>query len=127
MKRRAVYGNRLAAFAQIYMELADGSKSPFITNEDWVAGTDRIAESDPVDGERIDLNISDDDWTTTSEPPSRFTTAYILLPSTRKLVAEEVNRVKEVERLPAKRIPFSPSGSRLSISAKISLVTCAFI
>ena len=32
MKRRAVYGNRLAAFAQIYMELADGSKSTFITN-----------------------------------------------------------------------------------------------
>ena len=65
-ERRAVYGNRLTAFAQIHMELADGSKLTFITNEQWVARTGRIIESDPIYGERIDLNISNEDWMTAS-------------------------------------------------------------
>ncbi|CAF4909947.1 unnamed protein product, partial [Rotaria sp. Silwood1] len=50
---------------------------------------------------------------TAPEPPARFTPVYILPPSSRKLVAEEVNRVREVERLPAKRILSSPSGKQI--------------
>jgi alpha-L-rhamnosidase len=113
MRHRAVYGNRLAAFAQIHMELADGTKSTFATNEQWVVGTGRIIESDPIYGERVDLNISNDDWMTAPEPPPRFTPAHILPPSPRKLIAEEVNRVQEVERLPAKRMLSSPSGKQI--------------
>ncbi|CAF2714765.1 unnamed protein product [Rotaria sp. Silwood2] len=113
MKRRAVYGNKLAAFAQIHIELVDGSKLTFITNEQWIAGTGRITESDPIYGERVDMNVSNDDWMTAPEPPARFTPVCILPPSSRKLVAEEVNRVREVERLPAKRILSSPSGKQI--------------
>ena len=113
MKRRAVYGNRLAAFAQFHMKLMDGSMLTFITDEQWVAGTGRIIESDPIYGERVDLNISNDDWMTAPEPPVRFTPVHILAPSPRKLIAEEVNRVQEIERLPAKRVLSSASGTQI--------------
>jgi alpha-L-rhamnosidase len=110
--RRAVYGSCLAAFAQLELELADGSTATVVTDESWHAGPGRIVGSDPKFGERVDLRIPDTDWLGATEPPARFTPARRLPTPTRRLEAEEVERVRDIARLRA-TVTRSPSGKQL--------------
>lgn len=112
MSRRAVYGDRLAGFAQLELELADGSSLTVTTNEDWLAGPGRIVASDPQTGERVDLRIPDADWLN-PQPPARFTRARALPSPSGTLVAEEVARVQQIASLPTQRIWRSSSGKQL--------------
>lgn len=113
LRRR--YGDRLAGFAQIELELADGGVVTFVTDERWQAGPGRILSSDTKNGERVDARISDADWLGAPEPPARFAPAQALPATphvTRMLVAEEVGRVQEVQRLPG-QIKRAPSGKQI--------------
>lgn len=110
IQRRARYGNRLAGFAQIELEFANGRKLTFVTDPRWHAGPGRILSSDPKRGERVDFRIRDDDWLLSPQPPTRFGPAHALPPMSRRLVAEEVDRVCEVDRILPQRILQSPSG-----------------
>jgi alpha-L-rhamnosidase len=111
--RRDVYGNRLAGFAQIELEFASGQTMTLVTDENWHAGTGRILTSDPKFGECVDLRIPDEDWLGAPQPPARFAAAQVLPKAARTLVAEEVARVQEVERLPAQRVLRAPSGKQI--------------
>lgn len=110
---RAVYGNRLAGFAQIDLKLAGGSSRRFATDEQWLAGNGRIISSDPKFGEQVDLRISDHDWLCEEKPPTRFFPAQKMPPHPRQLIAEAVPRVEEIDRLKPRRIFRSPSGKQI--------------
>ncbi|WP_182876147.1 alpha-L-rhamnosidase [Microbispora sp. H10670] len=112
-ERRAVYGDQLAGFAQIELELADGSTVVVVTDRSWHAGPGRILGSDPKSGERVDLRVPDADWLTGERPPARMGPARVLPTAARGLVAEEVERVRLIDRLPPRRIWRSPSGRQL--------------
>lgn len=113
LNRRARYGDQLAGVAQIEIELVDRRKLSFVTDERWYAGPGRILSSDPKRGERTDLRIPDEDWLLAPHPPPRFTPVRVMPPASRRLIAEEVDRVCEVDRVPAQRIFRSPSGKQI--------------
>ena len=110
--RRKVYGKRLAGFLQVELELLDGTTRTWTTDHRWAAGPGRITSSDPKLGERADLRIRDSDWIEQPDAPSRFTRAELLPPHSRRLVAEEVPRVKDVATF-TPRVWRSPAGRQL--------------
>ncbi|MEV4124762.1 family 78 glycoside hydrolase catalytic domain [Nocardia sp. NPDC049707] len=111
--RRAVYGDRLAGFAQIELALADGSTVTVVTDTSWHGGPGRILASDPMHGEHIDLRISDDDWLIGDNPPARMSPVEVLPPASRSLVAEELPPVREIDALTPRTITRLPSGAQI--------------
>jgi alpha-L-rhamnosidase len=109
---QATYGNRLAGFMQVELQLADGSTLTLFTDTGWYAGSGRIVASDPKLGERVDLRISDDDWLTGEILPERFAPVDVL-EDQGLLIAEETEPVREIDRLPARSVTRTPSGKQI--------------
>jgi alpha-L-rhamnosidase len=97
--RPRVYGDRLAAFVQFELELADGSTVTWGTDDSWTVGNGRILSSDPMNGERVDARIDAIAWLSLANAPAGFTPVELLPSHPRALVAEEVDRVGEIGRL----------------------------
>ncbi|MCU1645020.1 MAG: alpha-L-rhamnosidase [Nocardia sp.] len=98
ISRRARYGNRLAALAQLEIELADGTAITMNSDDSWHVGEGRILRSDPKTGERVDLRISDKDWLTPTGATLRETRAEILTATKPTLIADDVNPVTLIDR-----------------------------
>lgn len=54
---RAVYGERLALFAQVEIEYTDGRVDRIVTDSDWVASDSGILLDDLYDGETVDMRV----------------------------------------------------------------------
>lgn len=111
-EHQAVYGRRLAGLAQLHLELADGTTVSWVTDGRWQAGTGRIITSDPKFGECVDLRVPEEDWLTAAGAPGRFAPAAVLVRH-RRLIAERVAPVREVDRLPARSVTRAPSGKQI--------------
>src|SRR3954468_13316541 len=57
--RRALYGDRLAALAQLEVTTADGTVHVLGTDGSWTARESRIVADDIYDGQRTDLRVAD--------------------------------------------------------------------
>ncbi|CAD0114352.1 unnamed protein product [Aureobasidium uvarum] len=117
---RAKHHDPVAAFVQININFKDGNRIAYGSSEEWLAGTGVIIRSDPKLGEEHDLRISNDEWlgVVAPTPPtvqgSRWTRARLLpTPQSRKLIAEETPRTKEIARLRPKGILRSPTGKQI--------------
>ncbi|NKY43731.1 alpha-L-rhamnosidase [Nocardia cerradoensis] len=110
--RRAIYGDQLAAFVQLHLELADGNTEIVTTDHTWRAGTGRILHSDPMYGESADLRISESEWLDPAAPLPGFTPVRTIT-SKRQLVGEAVARVQETRLLEPAAITRTPSGKQL--------------
>jgi len=112
LDRDARYGDRLAAFAQIVLDLADGSTVVLVTDESWTVGTWRIRRSDPKHGERVDLRLDDDEWMRPGGLLEDPEPAVSLPPHPRLLIREDLPPVTDVARRAA-RVTRTPSGAQL--------------
>lgn len=83
----ARYGDRLAALAQLEIELADGTTMQVCSDAGWRVGYGRVMRADPKDGERVDLRLPD------LPPEGAFGTAVSLLNARVSLIAESVDPV----------------------------------
>ncbi|KAH0286024.1 hypothetical protein M436DRAFT_66752 [Aureobasidium namibiae CBS 147.97] len=117
---RAKHHDPVATFCQVNINMKDGNRIVHGSSEEWLAGTGAIIRSDPKLGEEHDLRISSDEWlgVVAPTPPtvkgSRWTHAR-LLPQhySRKLIAEETPRTKEIGGLRPKGILRSPTGKQI--------------
>ena len=57
LKRRAVYGDRLAYLAQLEITYADGSVQRVVTDESWKAAESGVLQDDLYDGQTTDLRV----------------------------------------------------------------------
>jgi alpha-L-rhamnosidase len=105
------YGNQLAFFARLEVELVDERMLDFSTDEDWEVGRGCIRQSDPKAGEVIDLRLPRDSWEEGLqgvEPVS-----LIAGQPCGSLIAEETDRLTAVGRLQAQRVWKSPAKHQL--------------
>ena len=64
LKRKAVYGDRLAYLAQLEITYTDGSSQVVVTNGSWKAAESGVLQDDLYDGQRTDLRVADSGgWT----------------------------------------------------------------
>lgn len=102
LDQRAVYGDRLAGLAQFELELADGTSVSLVTDRNWQAGGGQILTADPKFGERVDLRMAHPDFG-----------AAEILHTHRDLIAEQVAQVREVDRLAARAVRRTPTGTQI--------------
>jgi alpha-L-rhamnosidase len=100
---RALYGNELAALAQLEIEFSDGYVQPVVTDESWTAGPSAVVFNDLYDGQAIDARrysgkwlesgFSDETWAGVhrAEFDMRTLTPYIGPPTSRQ---EELQPIK---------------------------------
>ncbi|WP_165478249.1 family 78 glycoside hydrolase catalytic domain [Arthrobacter sp. S39] len=108
----ARFGDQLAAIVQLEVELQDGRRLRHGSDLAWTVGDGPISLSDPKFGERADLRVSTVDWTRPGAQPQRARAVDPLPPNPRRLIAEEVERVTEVGRIPG-RVTTTPAGVQL--------------
>ncbi|GIM95965.1 alpha-L-rhamnosidase [Paractinoplanes toevensis] len=101
--RRAIYGDRLAALAQLEVTLADGSTHVLNTDGSWTARESRIVADDLYDGQSTDLTRAEGGPT-----PVDVLDADLSL-----LVAPDGPPVRITEVVPARTVTTSPSGKTL--------------
>ncbi|WP_433383993.1 family 78 glycoside hydrolase catalytic domain [Actinoplanes sp. CA-142083] len=101
--RRAVYGDRLAALAQLEVTTADGTVHVLNTDGAWTARESQIVDDDIYDGQSTDLRRHE-----TAETPVDVLDADLSL-----LVAPDGPPVRITEILPAVEVTTSPSGKTL--------------
>jgi alpha-L-rhamnosidase len=59
---RALYGNELAALAQLEIEFSAGYIQTVVTDESWTAGPSAVVSNDLYDGQEIDARRYSDKW-----------------------------------------------------------------
>lgn len=112
---RNCYGNQLAFFCLLVIELQTGEHISCSTDESWTVSTGHIVRSDPKAGEVADFTISSD-WEHVGDNASKkrsWEAIEVLQQPTMNLIAEETGRVDEIRRLPAKKSWWSSSGKNL--------------
>ncbi|CZT09432.1 uncharacterized protein RAG0_14205 [Rhynchosporium agropyri] len=105
------YGDRLSTILQLEVNTVDGKIITFGTDETWRSLKGAIVRSDPVWGEHTDFRIFDE-WLGKCDALSSNLAEKVPV-LTKKLIAEEVERVEEVMRLPPKAVRRAPSGAQL--------------
>jgi alpha-L-rhamnosidase len=60
--RKALYGEELAALAQLEIEFSDGHVQTVVTNESWTAGPSAVVFNDLYDGQTIDARRYSNKW-----------------------------------------------------------------
>jgi alpha-L-rhamnosidase len=101
---RAVYGERLAALAQLEVTYDDGSTETIATDEQWTAYESGILGDDLYDGQRTDLRLRH----------SAVDKVEAVEADLGTLVAPEGPPVRMTEIVPAVRVWQSPSGKTLA-------------
>jgi alpha-L-rhamnosidase len=101
--QRALYGDRLAALAQLEVTLDDGSTHVLGTDGGWTARESRIVDDQIYDGQHTDLTRAEGAAT-----PVDVVDADLSI-----LVAPDGPPVRVTEVLPAKEVSTSPAGKTL--------------
>jgi alpha-L-rhamnosidase len=102
-KGRALYGQRLAALAQLEATTADGTVHTLGTDGSWTAQESTIVSDDLYDGQRTDL----------TRQPAAATPVEVVDADLGRLVAPDGPPVRVTEVLPAVAVTTSPSGRTL--------------
>ncbi|MFI5897707.1 family 78 glycoside hydrolase catalytic domain [Actinoplanes sp. NPDC051513] len=112
--RHAVYGDRLAALAQLEVTTADGTVHVLNTDGGWTARESRIVADDLYDGQSTDLRRDDSFLALQETRPASGTTAVDVLDADLSLlVAPDGPPVRITEVLPAVSVTASPRSKTL--------------
>ena len=105
--QRALYGDRLAALAQLEVEYADGSRTTFGTDAEWTARPSGVLADDLYDGQTTD-------WRYAAESARDVPDAVdVLDEDLGQLVPPDGPPVRAVATVPAVAVSRSPSGALL--------------
>lgn len=100
--KRALYGDRLAALAQLEVTMVDGKTFVLASDGSWSARNSHIVADDLYDGQRTDLR---------GLPAGNAEVSVEVIPADfSRLVAPEGPAVRPTEVIPARSVSTSPSG-----------------
>lgn len=97
------YGDRVAALAELHLVYSDGTKDIIVTDETWKVATGPVRSSEIYMGETYDSCYAED-------------RLYNVLPASfdkERLVAQESEPVKIIQKLPAQELIITPKGERV--------------
>jgi len=115
VSKKNVYGDATAGWLEVKITYQDGTLATVTTDDKWWAGAGPILASDPKDGETVDLELEESDWSSWiagAEMPSKGDSARIL-GDPRMLVPEQVEPVQSIEEVRPVSVGLSPAGKIL--------------
>ncbi|MGA0567967.1 family 78 glycoside hydrolase catalytic domain [Rathayibacter sp. KR2-224] len=111
--KSSFYGPELAAFAQLEIEFADGSRQLVGTDDDWKSGPSAILADDLYDGETIDARRIDDAWLLPGFSSEQWRGVHTVEFDTGTLAPYIGSRVTRWNTLPVSEVITSPTGKTL--------------
>ena len=113
IKSRNTWGSTGAILLQMHIEYQDGSEQLVVTDPTWKVSTGPILRSDIYDGEDYDARL-ETDWLAPAFDDSAWLPARLhSQAATKRLVAPLGEKVRVIERLPAREIIQTPAGETL--------------
>ncbi|WP_255954942.1 alpha-L-rhamnosidase [Streptomyces odontomachi] len=110
---RALYGDRLAAIAQLEITFADGHRQVVGTDTTWAAGPSAVTADDLYDGQTVDARRHDPSWAHPGQVPEGWTSVVALDFATDRLTPYIGPPVRRQEVVRPQRIWTAPSGRTL--------------
>lgn len=104
-----IYGESVAAFAQLHVTFDDGTEAVICTDETWTSTTGPILYSDLYNGESYDATKELGDWSSPHYNECRWSPVTVLN-TTRNFVAQIGNPVRVLEVIKPKEIITTPKG-----------------
>ena len=104
LKRRAVYGDRLAYLAQLEITYTDGSSQSVVTDGSWKAAESGVLQDDLYDGQLTDLRVANS---------GRWTPVEIIERDFSTVVASQGPPVRRLMTIPAREVTRTQSGKYL--------------
>ena len=111
--KRALYGERLGAIAQLEVTFADGHRQVIGTDESWTAGPSAVVANDIYDGQTIDARRRDEAWTRPGATPEGWVGVEAVDFDTSKLMEYVGPPVVRHETLRPVKTWTSPAGRTL--------------
>lgn len=111
--QRAVYGDRLAGYAELEVRFADGHVQTVVTDGSWRAGTGEVRADDFYNGETIDARLRDDAWMRPGFDDTAWDAVEAVEFDIGLLVPRTSPPVRRVGELAAQRSWTSPAGRTL--------------
>ncbi|MBI4899820.1 MAG: family 78 glycoside hydrolase catalytic domain, partial [Actinobacteria bacterium] len=108
----ARYGDRLGVAVEFDLELLDGSRMTITTDDRWTVGTGGVRRADPMLAVEVDLRVDQCRWLEAGAFLEDACAAVVLPEHGRRLIAEDVERVRDIARLSG-TIRRSPSGMQI--------------
>jgi alpha-L-rhamnosidase len=110
---RALYGDRLAGFAELTITFEDGTVQRVVSDDGWTAGASSVLANDLYNGETIDARLRSDDWLRPGFAGAGWGAVDVLDESTDKLTDSAAPKVTRQQDVAVQRIWISPSGKTL--------------
>lgn len=110
---RALYGDELAAFAELRIQFADGHEQVVATGDRWSSGPSPVVANDLYDGEDIDGRLKDDSWLHPGFSSPDWGGVEVLEGKRDLLVASGTPPTRATQELSPVAIWSSPSGATL--------------
>ena len=111
--KRALYGDRLGAIAQLEVTFADGHQQVVATDDTWTAGASDVIADDLYDGQTVDARRRDSSWTRPGAALDGFVPVEVLDFDTSTLAPYVGPPVVRHETLRPTEIWTSPAGRTL--------------
>ncbi|WP_349903496.1 family 78 glycoside hydrolase catalytic domain [Parafrigoribacterium humi] len=111
--RRALYGDRLAGFAELTIVFDDGAVQRIASDGSWQSGPSSVVENDLYGGETIDARRRSDDWQRPGFEGAGWTAVEVLDHSLDALTDYIGPKVVRQQEVAVERIWTSPSGHTL--------------
>ncbi len=110
MGRRAIYGDRLALFAQLELQPSHGERIIVISDEDWKSALSALIKSQLYDGETYDARLEEAGWNSFGFDDKNWKKVYLIRPYTGQLVAASASAVRAINYIRPKQIISHPDG-----------------
>lgn len=111
--KRAVYGDRTAAFVQLEVDHADGTRTVVTSDESWRSTPSPLILADIYNGTTYDAHREIAGWSTPGVDDSDWTPVVTATLDTSTLVAPTGPPVRRTQTVPVQRISTSPAGRTL--------------
>lgn len=107
---RSTYEDRTAFLCQIEIEYENGERETILTDLSWECTESPILFSEIYDGETYDARLEKEEWNREKKKEDVWEKPEIIAFNKNALTAQSGCKVKEIERISAKRIFETPKG-----------------
>ncbi|PWV90996.1 alpha-L-rhamnosidase [Paenibacillus cellulosilyticus] len=104
------YGDRRAAWLQLWIAYEDGTEDWIVTDSSWRAETGPIVYSNIYHGEKYDARVEREGWSTGTYDDQAWKSIEIVKGPTDKLIAQENEPVRMTEEIQPSAVIHTPNG-----------------
>ena len=111
--QRNHYGDQTALLCQLEIAYTDGTKDVLATDREWKGADSPVLFSEIYDGETYDARLEEEGWCSPGYNDAAWRSVDILEYDKSALASQAGGKIKEIDRIPAKKLIITPQGDKV--------------